>query len=139
MRKFVLPEVLEEGEGEARDEVRLGGGVPDVLAERRGVAPKATGPRGRGPHRRRGAAAAAAGRVGPRQERARLLDGGPHCECEAEPPAPAPAAAGRAEKRGDSNWLLAGARVPCVRAREQRWSGEAGRGRANRRWRARES
>jgi hypothetical protein len=27
------PEVSEQGEGEARDEVRLGGGVPDVLPE----------------------------------------------------------------------------------------------------------
>lgn len=59
MRNCGLPEVLEEGEGEARDEVSLGGGVPDVLAERRRLAPEATGPRGRGLHRRRGAAAAA--------------------------------------------------------------------------------
>lgn len=59
MRNCGLPEVLEEGEGESRDEVSLGGGVPDVLAERRRLAPEATGPRGRSLHRRRGAAAAA--------------------------------------------------------------------------------
>lgn len=59
--------------------------MADVLAEGRGLAPQASGPRGRGLHRRGGAAAAAGG-VAPRQERARLLHGGPHCECEGEAP-----------------------------------------------------
>jgi hypothetical protein len=31
--KCKSPEVSEQGEGEARDEVRLGGGVPDVFPE----------------------------------------------------------------------------------------------------------
>ncbi|CAO1945295.1 unnamed protein product, partial [Urochloa humidicola] len=71
------PEAVEELEGEAGDEVRLGGGVSDVLAERRGLAPQAPGPR---PLHGRGRAAAAAGGVAPRQQRARLLNGGPHCD-----------------------------------------------------------
>jgi hypothetical protein len=58
--------------------------MPDVLAERRRLppeeaAPGAGGPRPRGLHGRRGLAPAAGG-VAPREERARLVDGGPHCD-----------------------------------------------------------
>lgn len=89
--KGSAPEVLEEGEGEARDEVRLGGGVADVLAERRGLpaeeaAAGAWWPRPRGLHGRRGPAAAAGG-VAPREERARLVDGDAHCGASKRPAA----------------------------------------------------
>lgn len=74
--------------------------MADVLAERRGLAPEAPGPRGRGLHGRRGAVAAAAAEgVAPRQQRARLLDGGPHCD--------SPRRRGGGVV-GDSNSLLAG-------------------------------
>jgi hypothetical protein len=58
--------------------------MPDVLAERRRLppeeaAPGAGGPRPRGLHGRRGLAPAAGG-VAPREERARLVDGDPHCD-----------------------------------------------------------